>query len=46
MSAEQFNPEDFEDEYRKRFLAKLEEKAKGGEIKPAAPPKQQARVID
>jgi DNA end-binding protein Ku len=47
MSAEELRPEDYEDEYRKRVLSMIEQKAAGGEIKPAAAPaRQPAQMID
>ncbi len=47
LSGEGFRPDDFEDEYRLRVRGMLDEKAKGGEIKPAAAPaRRSAQVID
>jgi DNA end-binding protein Ku len=47
LSAEEFRPDNFEDEYRLRVGGILEEKAKGGEVKLAsAPARRSAQVID
>jgi DNA end-binding protein Ku len=46
MSEEEFQPENYEDEYRIRVLAMLEEKSKGQEITPAPPQEGRGQVID
>jgi DNA end-binding protein Ku len=47
LSADEFDPGDFKDEYRLRVLAILDEKAKGEEITVAAEPKERrAPTID
>jgi DNA end-binding protein Ku len=46
MSEDEFKPEKFEDEYRIRVLAMLDEKSKGQEIKPAPTQERRGQVID
>ena len=47
LSTEEFEPDQFQDEYRLRVLAMVEEKAKGGKIEiTQAPAPQHGRVID
>jgi DNA end-binding protein Ku len=46
LSNEQFNPEQYEDEYRQRLLDLVNTKAEGKEITVAEPQVQRAQVID
>jgi DNA end-binding protein Ku len=46
LSSEQFNPQQYEDEYRQRVLDLVNSKAEGKEITIAAAPAPRAQVID
>ena len=48
MSAEEFEPEKYHDEYRERFLAMIDQKVKGQEITiaPTAPERGRGKVVD
>ena len=48
MSAAEFEPEKYHDEYRERFLAMIDQKAKGEEITvaPPAPERGRGKVVD
>ena len=46
LSSDQFNPEQYEDEYRQRVLDLVSSKAEGKEITLAAPQAPRAQVID
>jgi DNA end-binding protein Ku len=47
LTSEEFHPENYEDEYRIRVLAMLDEKSKGQEITISAPPPQRGgKVVD
>ena len=47
MSAEEFEPEKYHDEYRERFLGMVDQKVKGEEIAVAAPaPERRGKVVD
>lgn len=48
MSAEEFEPEKYHDEYRERFLAMVDQKVKGQEITiaPTAPERGRGKVVD
>ncbi len=47
LTSEEFHPENYEDEYRIRVLAMLDEKSKGKEITMSAPPPQRGgKVVD
>jgi DNA end-binding protein Ku len=46
LSSDEFNPEQFEDEYRQRVLELLNKKAEGEEITIAEPQARRAQVID
>jgi DNA end-binding protein Ku len=46
LSSDAFQPERYEDEYRKRVLAVVGDKVEGKEITTAAPPEERAKVID
>ena len=47
LSAEEFNPENYEDEYRIRVLGMLDEKSKGKEITISAPaPERGGKVVN
>ncbi len=47
LTSEEFNPENYEDEYRIRVLAMLDEKSKGKEITISAPaPQRGGKVVD
>jgi DNA end-binding protein Ku len=46
LSSDAFQPERYEDEYRKRVLAVVGEKVEGKEITTAAPREERAKVID
>jgi DNA end-binding protein Ku len=46
LSNEEFNPAEFEDEYRERVLDLINKKAEGEEITIAAPQAKRAQVID
>jgi DNA end-binding protein Ku len=46
LSNEEFDPAEFEDEYRQRVLDLINKKAEGEEITIAAPPPKRAQVID
>ena len=46
LSNEEFNPEEFEDEYRQRVLELVNKKAEGKEITIAEPQARRAQVID
>ena len=47
LSAEEFNPENYKDEYRIRVLAMLDEKSKGKEVTiPAPAPQDGGKVVD
>lgn len=46
LSSEQFNPEQYEDEYRQRVLNLINSKAEGKEITVAEPQAHRAQVID
>jgi len=46
LSNEEFNPEEFEDEYRQRVLELVNKKAEGKEITLAEPQARRAQVID
>ena len=46
IGAETFNPDEFQDDVRKRIEADIERKVAGKEISPAAQPAESGRVID
>jgi DNA end-binding protein Ku len=46
LSTDQFNPQQYEDEYRQRVLDLINSKAEGKEITIAAPQAPRAQVID
>ena len=47
LTSEEFHPENYDDEYRIRVLAMLDEKSKGQEITISAPaPQRGAKVVD
>jgi DNA end-binding protein Ku len=47
MSAAEFEPEKYHDDYRERFLALIDQKAKGQEITVAPPaPERRGKVVD
>jgi DNA end-binding protein Ku len=47
LTSEEFNPENYEDEYRIRVLAMLDEKSKGKEVTIAPPaPERGGNVVD
>ena len=47
MSAAEFEPEKYHDEYRERFLAMVEQKTKGKEITiPPPAPERRGKVVD
>jgi DNA end-binding protein Ku len=47
MSAEEFEPEKYHDEYRERFLALVDQKTKGKEITVSPPaPERRGKVVD
>jgi DNA end-binding protein Ku len=45
LSAEEFHPENYKDEYRIRVLAMLDEKSKGKEVTIAAPPPERGGKV-
>jgi DNA end-binding protein Ku len=46
IATEEFHPENYEDEVRKRYNAAIQEKVQGREITAAAPEEQKAQIID
>jgi DNA end-binding protein Ku len=47
LTSEEFHPENYEDDYRIRLLAMLDEKSKGKEVTVAAPaPQRGGKVVD
>jgi DNA end-binding protein Ku len=46
ITAEEFHPENYEDEVRKRYNAAIQEKVQGREITTAAPEEPKAQIID
>ena len=46
ITAEEFHPENYEDEVRKRYNAAIQEKVQGREITSAAPEEPKAQIID
>ena len=46
LSHEEFAPEQYEDDYRQRVLAAVEQKVEGSEVTAAGPEAQRAQVID
>ena len=46
ITAEEFHPENYEDEVRKRYTAAIQEKVQGREITTAAPEEPKAQIID
>jgi DNA end-binding protein Ku len=47
LTSEEFHPENYEDDYRIRVLAMLDEKSKGKEVTIAAPaPQRGGKVVD
>ena len=47
LSSAEFNPEQYHDEYRERFLAMIDQKVKGQEITVAPPaPERRGKVVD
>ncbi|HEY2944846.1 MAG TPA: Ku protein [Vicinamibacteria bacterium] len=46
ITAEEFHPENYEDEVRKRYNAAIQEKVQGREITAAAPEEPKAQIID
>ena len=46
LSNDEFNPEQYQDEYRQRVLGMIDQKVEGKEVTTAAPQAQRAQVID